>query len=99
MGEKRREAGLRLYAPGTIQKRSPFWYVRGTYRGRSVFESTRSRGKPPAGTIREIERRIDDEIAHERDESAKRAEPAFLDAAEFYLMECATSKPTCGLRF
>jgi len=81
-GRKRRAKGLALYAPGEIAQ-SPFWYVRGTYRGRKVFKSTGSLSKPPAGYIREIEREIDDAVQGE-----DKSQITFGEAAALYMQEC-----------
>lgn len=73
---KRRATGLELYPPGKIAK-SPYWYIRGTYRGEKVFRSTGQTTKPRADFIRNVEREIDDRLSSE-DEGITFAEAVIL---------------------
>ena len=93
MSGKNREAGLELYAPGTL-KDSPYWYVRGTHCGVKVFRSTKSHRKPPRSYLRKLEREIEDELAGEaagRQPDGGEA-PTFTDAVLAYEKICPDSE-------
>lgn len=60
--------------------KTPYWYVRGTYLGRTVDKSTKA---PERRVAKQVLERIKGEI--ERGEFARPAEPTFLKAAVAYM--------------
>ena len=80
----KRSPGIEVYAPGRLAK-SPFWYIRGTYLGVSVYKSTGARTKAQA---QRFKRKIEREIEDGSYQSRPRQRPTFADAAVIYLEAC-----------